>query len=105
MDSAGDAAAYREAWQTWTPVRRPPSEPPPAAPAGARRPDQRDTARRAEEAWRHRVQVARVDRQWSIAELGARVQCDVETLAAFERGDALLDEPARRRVAAALELA
>ena len=52
-----------------------------------------------------RVQVARVDRQWSIAELGARVQCDVETLAAFERGDALLDEPARRRVAAALELA
>ena len=96
---------YREAWQTWRLVRRGTG-----GPAGEARPDAAPRPRatsheQAEASWRHRVQIARVDRQWSIAELAAHVQCDVETLASFECGDALLDEPVRRRLAAALALA
>jgi ribosome-binding protein aMBF1 (putative translation factor) len=90
------ASEYREAWQTWRPVQRSVAAASAAPPA---------TVAQATASWRHRAQIARVDRQWSIAELAAHVRCDVETLAAFERGDALLDEPVRRRLADALGIA
>lgn len=54
--------------------------------------------------FRLQVQTARIERRWSIADLGSRVQCDVETLAAFERGDEVLDHAVVSRVRRILQL-
>ena len=88
--------AYREVFQTWSFVRV--AAAPPLAVAN-------DTpVERASEEWRHTVQKARIDRRWSVADLAARIQCDTETLAAFERGTHLLDEGVQRRLRAELRL-
>lgn len=53
---------------------------------------------------RHRVQMARVERSMSIQELSARIQCEPQTLAAFERGDEVLSEDLQRAVCKALQM-
>ena len=93
---------YRPVWQTWSMVQPPQrgrttTE---AAPAAAAPVSQVD----AHEAWRQRIQIARIERRWSIADLASRVQCDVATLAAVERGEEVLDADARQRLIAALGL-
>ena len=67
--------------------------PPPAAPPPAAAPS-----------LRHRVQMARIERRWSVTELATRAHCDAETLAAFECGDEVLSAELQQRVRAALGL-
>ena len=92
------ASEYRPVWLTWNLVRsnaprRPvesPHPPPDRAPPTAE--------------LRYRVQMARVERRWSVADLAARVKCDVETLAAFERGDEVLHGELQQRLRVVLAL-
>lgn len=53
---------------------------------------------------RARVQMARIDRRWSIDELAARAQCPVDVLAAFERGDEVVSDDTLRRIKTTLRL-
>ena len=53
---------------------------------------------------RHRVQMARVDRRWSIDDLSQHARCDASALAAFERGDEILTDSVQRSVCAALHI-
>ena len=85
---------YRPVWQTWALAR--PRAPAPAQEAGA------SVAERAE--WRQTVQRARIGLRCSVAELASRVRCDVDTLAAFERGDGVLAADVQRRLKEALGL-
>jgi len=90
------SSRYREVFQTWSFVRV--SAPPPLAVTCDAPPE------RAAEEWRHAVQRARINRRWSVADLAARIQCDVETLAAFERGTHLLEESIQKRLRKELRL-
>ena len=54
--------------------------------------------------FRHRVQMARIERSWSILELSSKIGCDVDTLAAFERGDDILSADLRTALSRILEL-
>lgn len=89
-------ARYREVFQTWSFVRTTP------APVLAVASDV--PTGRASEEWRHTVQRARIGRRWSVADLAARIECDAETLAAFERGTHLLEEGVQRRLRSELKL-
>jgi len=63
------------------------------------RPETRDQAPRqrvaaeqfSEEKTRHRVQQLRIEKRCSILRLSEAIRCDVETVAAYERGDAILE--------------
>ena len=84
---------YRPVWQTWSLSR-------PRAPT--QEPLNASMAERVE--LRQMVQRARIEQRRSVADLAARVQCDVETLAAFERGDEILGADVQKRLRAVLEL-
>lgn len=43
------------------------------------------------EATRHRMQRLRIGKRISISELAETIKCDVDLMAAYERGDAVLD--------------
>ena len=88
---------YRESFQSWQFVR---TTPIPMLAVASDVPTER-----APEEWRHVVQRARIGRRWSVADLAARIQCDAETLAAFERGTHLLEEGVQRRLRSELKLA
>jgi len=93
--------AYVPIWQTWTLLRRtgPPSLPTPPrepewmssdkAPRDAA-PQAHDAQLRCQQNVREKVQIARIERRMSVAQLAQATRCDVETLAAFERGDEVL---------------
>lgn len=51
---------------------------------------------------RERLQRTRIEKRLSISALAAQSRCDVELLAAFERGEDLLSADVLRRVEAAL---
>jgi len=53
---------------------------------------------------RERVQTARIERRMAISELAQRVKCDVETLAAFERGEEIVSEAVQKRLNEVLRL-
>ena len=88
---------YRHVWLTWNLVRTNA----PRLPVES--PHQADRARPTAEL-RYRVQMARVERRWSVVDLATRVQCDAETLAAFERGDEVLSGELQQRLRTELEL-
>lgn len=50
------------------------------------------------------VQMARISRQWTIAELAARVHCEERVLADYERGQPLLPSPIKKRLKTELGL-
>lgn len=89
-------ARYREVFQTWNFVRTPTA---PMLATASDAPAERDS-----EEWRHVVQKARIGRRWSVSDLAARIECDAETLAAFERGTHLLEEGVQRRLRSELKL-
>ena len=75
---------YRPLWQTWNLVRVR-SNAPLVATADA------PVTTNETEPLRFRIQRARIERRWSIAELATHIShCDVVTLAAFERGEEVL---------------
>ena len=93
------ADRYHRVWLTWNLVHTPKG---PAAAATAAAPAVAPPRPTAE--LRFRVQMARVERRWSVADVAERVQCDMETLAAFERGDDVLNAALQQRLRSALDL-
>lgn len=91
---------YRPVWQTWDIVQtRGASRKPPAGVSDACAP-----APVAQQQWRSRMQLARIERCWSIAMLASKVQVDADTLAAYETGDEVIHPDVQRRIAAVLNL-
>ncbi|MEC7000297.1 MAG: hypothetical protein VXX04_00515 [Actinomycetota bacterium] len=87
-----DGVVYRPRWQTWSLVTRRVSDI--DTPAATRAPEEVSSAN----VLRERVQIARIDRRLSIVELAAMVQCDADHLAAFERGDGIMDTSTQGRL-------
>lgn len=86
---------YRAVWQTWKVVDSTAEvESKPV-----------DAPCEAEGDFRHRVQTARVQRRWSIADLASKVGCPVDRLVEFERGEDVLDEVTKDKVRNALNVA
>ena len=77
-----DKMEYRAMHQTWTMVR-------PFSTSIAS--DAKETTHE-ESKTRHRFQRLRISKRCSIASLAAIIKCDADTLAAYERGDELLDK-------------
>ena len=84
---------YVPTWQTWSFVRR-------EAPGATEATPSKDTCPRL----RERMQIARIEQRLTVLELAQRVHCDVETLAAFERGEEILDDTTQRRLRRELKL-
>ena len=81
---------YRPVYQTWKMIRPLPSHA--SSDAGT------STTMGTEEKTRHRIQRLRIERRLSISSLADMARCDVETLAAYERGDEVLTEDVLRRL-------
>ena len=94
-----DGVVYAPVWQTWTPVHTPSSRAPSASGT-----DEGAVSASGVASMRERMQIARIDRRLSIHELACRVKCDAATLAAFERGDEVIDDDLQRRIRTALAL-
>ena len=78
---------YRPVFQTWNMLRSPTTTGTPPVTATSE-----DVVKPTmEESTRHTIQKLRIQKRMSIAELAEAVHCDVETLAAYERGDEVLD--------------
>lgn len=99
--AAETTTRYKAVWQTWDLVR-----PRTTAVVGDRAATDASAAAASSEHrdWRQQVQTARVERRWSVSDLAVQVQCDAETLAAFERGDEILAPDVQRRIRRALGL-
>ena len=54
--------------------------------------------------WRRKMQTARIQNRWSIADLADHIKSDHESLAGFERGDMVLAGDSLRRLREALSL-
>lgn len=80
---------YRSAWQTWRVVT--PGEHRPSQPAQA-------TQGQTNGDFRSLMQTARVQKRLSIAELAARVRCDANVIADFERGEGVIDDQLRNAI-------
>lgn len=87
------AKEYKQAWQTWTMVR----------PNGGVKEDAVGAITERVK-FRQRVQQARIEQRLSVADLAAQSRCDIETLAAFERGDEVLSPEVQKRLRALLGL-
>lgn len=107
------ASAYRELWQTWTLLHPHRGDGP--ADAVARSTAANAVAGGGSEGrviapahetteWRHRIQRARIEQRWSLADLATHVKCDVRALAAYERGDEVLDATVHRVLCRTLSL-
>ena len=97
-----DDVAYAPVWQTWSLVREEPRDRAPAR-------DARGTCAtggslRAGQDLRERMQISRIQSRTTISELSQQVGCDVESLAAFERGEGVLGEDVQRRIRTHLRL-
>lgn len=94
----GGGREYRPVRQSWSFVHA--SATSPAATQDTRGGRSAPTARD----FRERVQTARIERRWSLADLAAHARCTPDTLAAFERGDDILETHVKLRVCQILEL-
>ena len=87
---------YRPMWQTWELVR------PIVTREDARPEGPRPVARPDD--LRLTVQRARIERRWSVSTLASQCECDVETLAAFERGDEVIHPNIQARLKSVLKI-
>lgn len=94
-----DAAAveYAPVWQTWNLIRQCPTATSASATASA-------TAPEAAHDLRERMQIARIQNRLTPHDLARMVGCDVETLAAFERGEGVVSGDVQARIRAELRL-
>lgn len=81
---------YRPVYQTWKMIR--------PLPSLSSSESAKTTTMATEEKSRHRIQRLRIERRLSISSLADMARCDVETLAAYERGDEVLTEDMLRRL-------
>jgi len=91
---------YVPVWQTWSLLRQRPT---PSSSSSVAT-DATSTMVTRTKDLRERMQIARIQNRLTVHELAQRVRCDVETLAAFERGDGLVADDVQRRIVAELRL-
>ena len=91
---------YHRTWLSWTTVN-------PVAASGSERVRPAEATHtplsiaentNTESALRSRVQIARIERLWSVMDLGAQVQCDGALIADYERGRGVLDPAVMHRM-------
>ena len=87
---------YRLVWQSWR-MLRPTAHPVEQVTASEAVP------RTDADDFRARVQQTRIARRWTVAAMASRVQCDEHTLAAYERGDEVLDREVLQRLRAIVQ--
>ena len=89
---------YTPVWQTWNLLRQTHSMTPtdPDADKVANQQQTRDV--------RERMQITRIRNRLTVHELARRVGCDVETLAAFERGEGVVSGEVQARICAELRM-
>ena len=87
---------YVPVWQTWSLLRQRPT---PSVTA-----DATATMVTRTTDLRERMQIARIQSRLTVHELAQRVRCDVDTLAAFERGEGLVADDVQRRIVAELRI-
>lgn len=90
---------YVPVWQTWSLLRRRPT---PSTSSVVTDATTLLVTRTTD--LRERMQIARIQNRLTVHELAQRVRCDVETLAAFERGEGLVADDVQRRIVADLRL-
>ena len=90
---------YVPVWQTWSLLRQRPA---PSTPSVTT--DATTTMVTRTKDLRERMQIARIQNRLTVHELAQRVCCDVETLAAFERGEGLVADDVQRRIVTELRL-
>lgn len=88
---------YVRTWQTWTlhrqgQIKQHDSPKPPS------------TNKDTHQAHRERIQVARIKERMTVNELASAVQCNVNTITAFERGDEILPDDVQKRILAVLRI-
>lgn len=91
---------YVPVWQTWSLLRQRPTP----STSSAATTDEPSTVVARTKDLRERMQIARIQNRLTVHELASRVRCDVETLAAFERGEGLVVGDVQRRIVAELRL-
>lgn len=90
---------YVPVWQTWSLLRKRPT---PSTSSAAT--DATTLLVTRTKDLRERMQIARIQNRLTVHELAQRVRCDVETLAAFERGEGLVADDVQRRIVSELRL-
>lgn len=95
-----EGVRYVPVWQTWTTVRAPTT----SAPVDESASTGQMSSKQHIAQLRERMQVARIDRRLSIEELSHAIECDAETLAAFERGEEVLSDSHQRAIRRLLNL-
>tara|TARA_B110001452_G_scaffold130958_1_gene108777 strand:- start:6676 stop:7053 length:378 start_codon:yes stop_codon:yes gene_type:complete len=101
VDAANTATNYVPVWQTWTLLRQRPT--PPASTNSSSTTDPMMLVARTQDL-RERMQISRIQNRLTVHELAKRVQCDVETLASFERGDGLISDEVQKRIVGELRI-
>lgn len=102
MHRHSNGVTYAPVWQTWNVVRASASVP--STEASAPADDVVMDRPSATSSLRERMQIARIDRRMSIDDLSRLIECDTETLAAFERGDEVLSERLQSAIRRVLRL-
>lgn len=93
-----EATQYVPVWQTWSLIRTR-SRTSTDAPSSS----STTVVARSQDV-RERMQIARIQNRLTVHELAQRVRCDVETLAAFERGEGVVSDEVQSRLVSELRL-
>lgn len=101
MQVGGTTTNYVPVWQTWSLLRQRPT---PSAPSSSVSSDATTMLVTRTKDLRECMQIARIKNRLTVHELAQMVRCDVETLAAFERGEGLVADDVERRIVAELRL-
>ena len=96
-DADAAAVEYAPVWQTWNLIRQCPTVASASATASAVAPETAQDLR-------ERMQIARIQNRLTPHALARMVGCDVETLAAFERGEGVVSGDVQARIRAELRL-
>lgn len=89
---------YHRVWQTWV-IRRPATNETTEVDVAGSHPQTNSLAD-----FRYKMQMARVNRGWSIQDVSERVQYDPSLLAAFERGEDVVPVEVQSSLARCLKI-
>lgn len=90
---------YLPTWQTWQ-VVRPLTRSQPEVRQGEIIPSDRDTR----QLMRERVQIARIEQRMTVNDVADRVNCDVDTIVAFESGFEILSNDLQKKIRSVLRI-
>ena len=92
-----ETTQYVPVWQTWSLIRT-------RSRTSTDTPSSSTTVVARSQDLRERMQIARIQNRLTVHELAQRVRCDVETLAAFERGEGVVSDEVQTRLVSELRL-